>query len=335
MPYLYDYGVHLVPLPFYSEDTYAQIANAGISTKVSKILMGSLCRILESKEVRRANVLWIHRFAAPVGTGLIASMAKGILKRPLVYSYDDAMYIKRGKPSWLRDWFGSWQDINTVIAKSDYVLAWNRELQAHAQHYGKRVRLLSSAIDTVHYAKLCQKKIARRGGSTFRVGWIGTPATARYLDLIHPVLSALAQEGPLEIRLIGGDMADVPGATLSKIPWQEETEVQELCQVDVGIAPLPDNPWTRGKSGLKLVQYMGCGLPVVASAVGAHMDLIQDGVQGFLVTSQQAWLDALRSLRDNQGLRQTMGEAGFQTAQKKHDFSVVAEAVADVCKQLG
>lgn len=327
-------GIDIVPLPFYSEDAYARLADAGAAEKALRVLHGILKRVEQCNELRRADIVWIHRFAAPIGTGLVASCIKA-LKRPLIYSYDDAVYIKRGKPNRFRDWFGSWRDIDGAVAKSDAVLAWNRELQAHALHREKEVCLLPAAVDTARYAEIRQSIIASHDDLTFRLGWIGTPATARYLDLVHSVLSTLAREGPVEIRLIGGDMAEVPGATVRRIRWQQETEVQELCEVDVGIAPLPDDPWTRGKSGLKVVQYMGCGLPVVASAVGAHLDLIQDGVQGFLVDSQEEWLDALRTLRDNRLLRSRMGVSGFETAQTKHDFSVVARAVADVCKQVG
>lgn len=321
-------------MPFYSEDSYAQIANAGAAEKALKIVHGILQRVSQSNELRQADVVWIHRFAAPIGTGLVASYIKA-LNYPLIYSYDDAVYIKRGKPNRLRDWFGSWRDIDGAVSKSDAVLAWNRELQAHALNLGKKVCLLPAAIDTARYAQIRKSIIAHHDDSTFRLGWIGTPSSAQYLDLVHSVLGTLAKEGPVEVRLIGGDMADVPGATVRRIRWQQETEVQELCEVDVGIAPLPDNPWTRGKSGLKVVQYMGCGLPVVASAVGAHLDLIQDGVQGFLVDSQEEWLEALRTLRDNRLLRSRMGLSGFETAQTKHDFSVVARAVVDVCKQVG
>jgi glycosyltransferase involved in cell wall biosynthesis len=305
----------------------------GTAERTITIVLGILRRLRQSKEVRRADIIWIHRFAAPVGTGLVASYVKA-LKRPLIFGYDDAVYVKQGKPNRLRDWLGSWRDVSVAVSKSDAVLAWNRELQAHAQQYGKEVCLLPAAIDTAHYIRVKERTRAHEDDATFRVGWIGTPASAPYLDLVHAVLSILAQEGPLEVRLIGGDMADVPGATMRRIRWQQETEVEELCEVDVGIAPMVNNAWTRGKSGLKVVQYMGCGLPVVASAVGAHLDLVQDGVQGFLVDSQEAWLGALRSLRDNRSLRLRMGQAGFETTKTNHDFSVVARAVADVCKQL-
>jgi glycosyltransferase involved in cell wall biosynthesis len=122
--------------------------------------------------------------------------------------------------------------------------------------------------------------------------------------------------------------------SVTLIPWRQESEVQELAQADVGIAPMPNDEWACGKSGLKVVQYMGCGLPVVASAVGPHLELIDSGKQGFLVTTVEDWLKALRALRDSPELRAAMGQAGRQTARLKHDFRQIAQAHAEAITQV-
>ncbi|MBN1877742.1 MAG: glycosyltransferase family 4 protein [Anaerolineae bacterium] len=331
--YLRNEGIEVTALPFYSEDVYAKLAGMGAVEKVLHSTVGILKRISQWGIIKHADVVWIHRFAAPVATGSIASVVKA-MKRPMIFSYDDAVYLQRGTPSVLRNLFGSWRGVDTAIIKSDFVLAWNHELEEHALQYQKKVRVLPSSIDVIYYDQVLAKTSRRTESHPFILGWIGTPSSAPYLEIVRPVLERLAQEGPVELRLIGGDIPDIPGVTIQRIPWQQGTEVQELCQADVGIAPLAENPWTRGKSGLKVIQYMGCGLPVVASAVGAHLEIIENGKQGFLVNSEDAWLQALRTLRDNNSLCLKMGSVGRETVHQKHDFSVVAGAIADVCRQL-
>lgn len=305
----------------------------GMAEKTLQIAIGLLKRVSQWKAVRQADIVWIHRFAAPIATGFIASAVKAI-DHPLIFSYDDAVYLQGGTPNLLRSLFGSWRGVDTAIAKSDFVLAWNRELEKHAQQYHKKMRVLPASIDVGYYDRALQT-ISRRTDNTMLVlGWIGTPSTAPYLEIVRPVLKILARESPVELRLIGGDMPDIPGVTIKRVPWQQSTEVQELCQADVGIAPMIEDSWTRGKSGLKVIQYMGCGLPVVASAVGAHLEIIEDCQQGFLANSENAWLQALRTLRDNGPLRLKMGSMGRETVHQKHDFSIVAGIVADVCKQI-
>jgi len=331
IPYMRDCGVDVEVLPFYCPWAYGRISRRQKSLeKAALIGWGYFKRIVHWVKASRSDVVWIHRFAAPIGTGLLGSALKA-LGKPLVFGYDDAVYLARGKANQIRSWFGSWRDIDDLVAKSDYVLARNQSLGDHARMYNPNVLVLPSAIDVTLYNRVLNTASqAIKDHSAFVIGWIGTPSSAPYLELVHPVLEKLGQEGPVELRLIGGDMPDVAGVTVNRIRWQQATEIEELCQADVGIAPLPDGEWARGKSGLKVVQYMGCGLPVVASAVGSHLGLLESGKHGFLAHTDEEWLQALRVLRDSKSLRVKMGAAGRQKVRLQHDFSVIAKATADV-----
>lgn len=336
LPYMQDYGVDVDVHPFYSPNAYEKILRSPSALeKTIIIIWGYLNLIAYLRKVPRVDVVWIHRFVAPVGTGFIAFMLKKVLRKPLVFGYDDAVYVNRKKGNIIREWFGSWRDIEKLIVMGDYVLARNPVLGSYAQARNPNVLVLPSAIEAKLYNRQVNKSSkAKRNNKVFVLGWIGSSSSAPYLELIRSVLEKLGQECLVEFRLIGGDMPDIDGVIIKRIPWRQSTEIEELCQVDVGIATLPDDEWARGKSGLKVVQYMGCGLPVVASAVGSHLDLLEHGKQGFLVKTEIEWLDALRALRDNQELRIKMGESGRRQVLLKHDFPIIAKSTAEVFRKL-
>jgi len=333
VPYLHHYGVDVVVSPFYCPTAYEKMRRGqqGRLEWVGQMGLGYLKRVRDIVEARRCDAVWIHRFAAPVGTGLLGSVVKA-LGKPLVFSYDDAVHLPTGRGGRLR--IGSWRGINGLISRSDYVIAWNRGLGDHARQYNRHVIVLPSVLDVALYDRVLEAMPpARDDASAFVLGWIGTPQNAAYLQSVRHVLEELGREGPVEMRLIGGDMADLKNVCVRRVVWRQETEIQELAQLDVGIAPMPDNEWTRGKSGYKVLQYMGSGLPVVASAIGPHLDLIEPGVQGFLVSTEEEWLQALTSLRDDRALRSAMGEAGRQTVRLRHDYPQAAKALANVLIQ--
>jgi glycosyltransferase involved in cell wall biosynthesis len=124
--------------------------------------------------------------------------------------------------------------------------------------------------------------------------------------------------------LIGSGNVIFPDVRVEILPWSEETEVALLQTCDVGIMPLPDEPWTRGKCGFKMIQYMACGLPVVASPVGVNKEIVEHGVNGFLAVTNDEWLTALSTLRDNPELRRKMGAAGRRKVEEKYCLQVTA-----------
>jgi glycosyltransferase involved in cell wall biosynthesis len=334
-----DYGVEVSVFPFWSADAYAKLRKGRLRSAeyVIELGRGYLRRVADMIKASRADAVWIHRYAVPVGTGLLGAISKTV-KRPLVFGYDDAVYMPSGKKNLLRMWFGSWRDVNWLISHSHLVIARNEFLATYARRHNPYVSMIPAGIDVSLYERISASIARRRDDDlTFVMGWIGTPATMPYLELARPALESLGREGPVELRVIGGGKVRLANVLVKHITWRQEAEVQELARVDVGIAPMPDDEWARGKSGLKVVQYMGCGIPVVASAVGVHLELLESGKQGFLVRTTEEWLRALRALRNDRNLRAEMGQSGQQTARLKHDLPLIAKAHADaliqVCKR--
>ena len=217
---------------------------------------------------------------------------------------------------------------DTVIAGAAAVTAGNQVLAGYAKQHNSNTGLLPTVVDTLRYLP------ARAGrNAIFTVGWIGSPTTAVYLsELIEP-LTDLAKEGAVRLVVIGGKAPAIPGVTVIELPWSEASEIELINSFDVGVMPLPDDDWARGKCAFKLIQYMACAVPVIASRVGANVDVV-DAECGFLASNVQEWLAALRFLRDRQDRREKMGEAGreriVQHYSLERNLPVLAEVIHKV-----
>ena len=239
----------------------------------------------------------------------------------MVLDYDDAIfhqYDAHPNP-WVRRLLG--RKIATVMRLAHTVVAGNAYLADYARRAGaRRVVVIPTVIDLLRYP------VVERAHHTevFTIGWIGSPSTARYLQGVAPALAQVCADGRAMVRLIGAGSADLRGVPVDAIPWREETEVDEIRRCDVGIMPLPDEPWARGKCGFKLIQYMACGLPVVASPVGVNQQIVEHGVNGFLAQTPQEWVTALDTLRNDPALRARMGAAGRRKVETTYCLQVTA-----------
>jgi glycosyltransferase involved in cell wall biosynthesis len=188
-------------------------------------------------------------------------------------------------------------------------------------------------VDTNQYLPLSDP---RDSVEPIVVGWIGSPSTWRFVQPLLPLLAELSAKKMIKVRIVGaGSKAD--GAGLSGfhfIEWQEANEVRDVQAMDIGIMPLPDELWARGKSGYKLIQYMACGLPVIASPVGVNTEIVQEGVNGFLAGNLDEWKVALMRLIQDQGLRKRMGANGRLCAAELYSLQAHAPRLVDLFYSL-
>ena len=237
---------------------------------------------------------------------------------PFIYDYDDAFFLKyrSGRLKLLQPLLGAKAD--RLMAAAVAVTAGNAGLAAYARRFNSNVTILPSVVDTVEY---CPAEVLQFGSSLkpFTVGWIGSPSTAPYLQLLVHPLQQLARECPVRLVVVGGPAPSIPGVDVVPQPWSLEHEVSLIQQFDVGAMPLPDSPWTRGKCAYKLIQCMACGIPVVGSRVGANVDAVPPEC-GFLAESSEQWLDAFRQLLADTNLRQQMGSAARLWVEKRYSL---------------
>jgi glycosyltransferase involved in cell wall biosynthesis len=218
--------------------------------------------------------------------------------------------------------------IDNVMKNAEIVIAGNDYLAERAIKTGARqVEYLPSVVDVSQY----EIKDWGKNDDIFKIGWIGSPVTVPYLNVIHDTLNELNKESKIQLVLVGaGESLIFPNIPTEKIPWNENIELSISQKFDVGIMPLPDGPFERGKCGYKLIQYMAGGIPVVASPVGVNQQIVEPGVNGYLANSMDDWLTALRSLRDDPQKRYSMGNAGRQKAEKLYNLQVTAPKLLEL-----
>jgi glycosyltransferase involved in cell wall biosynthesis len=256
----------------------------------------------------------------------------------VIVDYDDALFHQYDQHprKLVRVFLGN--KIATVMRFADLVVVGNRYLAKYAEGAGaRRVEILPTVIDLDRYRLLkygCIDVGDKCDRGDFVIGWIGSPSTAKYLRLIAPALAELCKATNVRIRLVGAGDIDLPGVSVEIVAWKDDTEVDEIRRFDVGIMPLPNDPWARGKCGFKLIQYMACGLPVVASPVGVNAEIVSDEVNGFLATTTQDWVRALLRLKDDRALRQRMGQEGRKLVEEKYCLEVTAPSWVSLIQEL-
>ena len=168
------------------------------------------------------------------------------------------------------------------------------------------------------------------------IGWIGSPSTWAYVRPILPLLEEVARTTGARVRVVGAGKIAVSEMFegLEIVEWAQESEVAEVQAMDIGLMPLPDEPWARGKCGYKLIQYMACELPVIASPVGVNSEIVVPGETGILATGPDQWKAALEQLVGDKVMRQRMGMAGRQRAEDHYSLKVHAPRLVEILTSL-
>ncbi|MEE9212489.1 MAG: glycosyltransferase, partial [Phycisphaeraceae bacterium] len=231
---------------------------------------GGFARLRLLRAAARADVVVVLRKTFTAGFGRLLRRAA----KRLIYDFDDAVFVRdSGQPSATR-----MRRFRQTVRLCDQVWAGNRYLAEACAALNPTVTILPTPVDPVRYDADAQKP-----PGTFDVVWIGSSSTGKYVAEVLPALERAAmQVAHLRLKLIADFDLPTQNLTTVTVPWTEQTEAAQLAASHVGIAPLPDDPWTRGKCGLKVLHYMAAGLAVIASAVGVHQDIVVNGQTGYL-----------------------------------------------------
>ena len=321
LPGLREMG-HVIQVEPLLGDGYVEALYQGKKPRPGRVAAAYLHRMGRLLKADRFDLVWVEKECFPwLPAWPEAFLAKAGV--PYVVDYDDAIFHRydQHRSLLVRKALGS--KIDRVMRGARLVVAGNSYLASRAKAAGAPwVEVLPTVVDLDRYPAPPPKPAPPSGApAPLRIGWIGSPATERYLRAIAPALKAFCKGGRGELSLIGASPGfRLEGTPIEVIPWSSDSEVPEMRKFDIGIMPLTDDPWARGKCGFKLIQYMGCGLPVIASPVGVNADLVDPGANGFLASDQNDWLAALESLASDPELRARMGLAG--RAKMERDFTV-------------
>ncbi len=326
LPWLEQQGLELTLAPLLS-DNYVSNLYRG-NTDWRALIQGYASRIRRLLVSRGFDVLWLEKEALPWVPEIIESLLTPS-DIPLVVDYDDAIFhhYDRHRRHIVRRLLG--HKIDCVMARAHTVMAGNPYLADRARAAGAhRIEIVPTVVDLARYdvrEAPCRHLPV--------IGWIGTPGTVRFLGLIEEALAHCVNEGLATVVAVGVNRPPLASVHVQPIAWSEETEVSEIQNFDIGVMPLPDEPFERGKCGYKLIQYMACGKPVVASPVGVNSEIVRDGTNGFLAADHRSWLEALTRLTSDGRLRRKMGQDGRVAVEERYCLNVAAPMVESILRR--
>lgn len=281
--------------------------------KVSLLLTGFLKRFVTLLKSHKYDYVFIHREAAPIGPPVFEFILAKILSKRIIYDFDDAIWMTDKRIEGRLEKMIRWRNKVRAICRWSYrVSCGNDYLCNYARQFNKQVILNPTTIDTeqLHNPNLFPRQADRSDLPQIIIGWTGSHSTLKYLDLIKPILHELVLENQhLHFLIIANHKPNLGLERMHYVPWNKETEIQDLMLADIGIMPLPDDAWAKGKCGFKALQYMALQIPTIASPVGVNSEIIDHGVDGFLASSLQEWKQYLGILISSVELRRKMGES--------------------------
>lgn len=249
--------------------------------------------------------------------------------RWLIYDFDDAVMFRDSNASQYRSGMRErkWE---RLVSGADMIIAGNNYLAALAAEYNSEVTIIPTAINLDNFTG----ESSRTSGLI--IGWMGTASNFIYLSLIKDSMEALLIDHPeLIFRVVSDQTPDLPGLSIDSKRWSESEELSDLAGFDIGIMPIFDDPWARGKCAFKILQYYASYLPVVCSPVGANRDVVEEGVNGYFASSPGEWRQRLEELLTSAGERKVMGRAGRKVVEDKYSLDVMAPRLARVLSASG
>ena len=311
-------------------DDYLHRRFSGGSLPFTAIMRSGLARLADLWRQHDYDAVMLHCELFPL---LPCWVERALIRKPYIYDFDDAFYLKYriGQLGIARPLLG--RKFDAVMGGAAAVTAGNHVLADYARQHNANTHYLPTVVDITRYLP----QTVRRGSKVFTVGWIGSPSTAPYLSELAAPLSVMGQEGPVRFIVIGGKAPKIPNISIVELDWNEHTELDLINSFDVGVMPLHDDDWARGKCAFKLIQYMACSVPVIASAVGANVDVVNAGC-GLLASTQQEWTDAFRLLRNQPASRAKMGEVGrsrvVQHYSLHQNLPVLAGVITNITRSM-
>ena len=277
-------------------------------------------RIWNLLKVDKYDFYCFEHQAFPYLPAFLEKIAKRINPNMLL-EFDDAIFLTplHGRK------------IPKLIAMSRHVIVGNGYLRDYALKFNSNVSVIPTVVDTERY----QTKQDYRTQGKVNIGWVGLAYNMPYVQRLEGTFQKLKTEvGDFNFTVICSKKLKMDGVQTVFKPWNYDDEAKDIGTFDIGIMPLPNDEWAKGKCGLKVLQYMACGVPVVASPVGVNQDIIKDGENGFLAATEKDWLQKLTLLACDEELRRKLGQKGRETVENRYSLKLWGPKVASLYKNL-
>jgi glycosyltransferase involved in cell wall biosynthesis len=329
-----DHGIDVDFAPFDSPELTKVLYQPGQYAKKGALMLGALAR--RQRDVRRArryDVAYVYREVASLGPAFYERVLDRI-GVPYVLDFDDAIWMSSGANA-ANGLFSKLRFPGKTAAAARHaraVTVGNAYLAEWARQHNDSVHIVPTTIDLSRYTV----QPPREPDGIFRVVWMGSFSTLKYLELVRAPIEKLGSERAVELRVVCDRPLERPfaGITNTFVKWTAENEARDIGAADVGIMPLDDTPWSRGKCGCKALQYMAAGRPAIVSPVGVNADVVSEGESGLHATSHDQWYAALRRVADDRGFASTLVVRGRYVVEKRYSADAGARALASALAEV-
>ena len=330
-PFLEKNGFKITVSPFL-DSTYLEQLYSGKKINKTSVLKNYLRRFFSLFSIFKYDLIVIEKELFPYFPA-IAEQILSFFKVKYMVDFDDALFhlYDQNPNKYIKFFLGS--KIDSVMRNSTIVICGNSYLADRAEKAGaKRVEIIPTVIDLKRYKT---KKNNLSENKKITIGWIGTPATLIFVKSIEVALFEVLNKYNVVFQFIGGVSGILENhPNIFYVKWTEKTEIKSISNLDIGIMPILDDKWAKGKCAYKLIQYMGCGLPVVGSFVGMNKEVIDENENGFLATTDQEWINALTKLIENEKLRTRFGIKGRGKVEKKYTLEVACNKLLSTINKI-
>lgn len=330
-PYISQAGYQIVTSSFISHRFWEIIYKKGrFGLKVLFTVEGYLRRLIDLIRLRRFDVVYIHLWVTPIGPPVFELLVTLFAKK-VIYDIDDLVYLNdHRKQNQIMSFIRGRNKPILLMKRSNHVICCTPRLEEFVRQYNSEVTDISSTINTDLYIPR-----SKRLDKPLVIGWSGSHSTSRYLHLLDDVFLELAEKMDFTLKVIGDPTFHLEGVNVKAIPWNAETEVEELQEIDIGVYPLPTNEeWVYGKSGLKALQYMALGIPTLATAIGANFRIIEHGVNGFLIRKKNEWSHYFFEIMNDENLYHQIRLQAREKVLKNYSLQATHHKYLDIVHQV-
>lgn len=332
IPFLSTHNFQIDFHPFFTETDYTLLYQSKQHLfKIYRTLIGFFKRFLLLFRINKYSIVFIHREASPIGPPIFEWIIVKVLKKKIIYDFDDAIWLKNTSESnKLVSNVKVHSKVKRICKWADMVFCGNKFLLEYAEQFNSNVKYIPTTIDTDNTHNIKKK----HQSSTINIGWTGTHSTIKYLNNIESTLSELQNEIDFNFIIISDIKPEFKKLNYTFIKWNKNSEINDLLKLDIGIMPLEESEWSKGKCGFKALQYMSLSIPTVVSPIGVNTTIINNGINGFCASLPSDWKQHLKQLIQNIDLRKELGNNGYITIEERYSVNAYKNKYLNLIEEL-